>query len=193
MTYYEVNAELIFGIRFKIGGVLVHSVDLKYMEADGHTPTAQNINFTPYVAVIQHGGHTIQIRVDGSLDTPQGFVLARKYTISADSRFFVAYTTQLNQVAYYPNPNPGYYDYDIAYDLRTSPRHLSVGNTSSSVDLTASLSDLWNTCTIPNHYGFGGIVTADINWWNPTYLPLRNTSTGVLLRDTTSGKILIDC
>lgn len=190
MTYEETIAQLTVGVRLKIAGALVHSVDLNYTESDGSTSAQTDINRHPYIATVQSGGHTISIRIDGSIETTQGNVYARQYTVTADAPFWVAFTGQLGQVPY----REGTYPNDVHYigsDLRESTPHFSHGDTTALYDITTELSQLWETCTIQGKYNFGGIITANIDWC--TYKPLRNRNNGILLRDPTTGKILVDC
>ena len=190
MTYYETVAEVQFGIRLKLAGVLVHSVDLPYTESDGYTAAQTDINSHPYIANVQADGHSITIRVEGTNQVPEGSAFARKYTITADAPFWSAYTCQLGQVLYEVGTHPDA-DYLVGSDLRSSPTRFALGNTTASCDLVNDLTTLWNTCTISGKYNFGGIITANIDWC--TYKPLRNRNNGILLRDPTTGKILVDC
>lgn len=190
MTIYEANAQLTFGVRFSVGGVLTHTTDLHYYESDGQTASADNINLHPYNATLQVGGHTISLQVVGSPPTAQT-VAGRQYTISADAPFWVAYTSALGDIIRYDASRNWY---GFTSDVTPSTRRARKGGNSATCDLTADLTALWDAFVwpVPDEvkYNFGGVVMADIQWC--THLPLRDPQTGVLLRHPTTGAILRD-
>jgi len=186
MTYNEALAQLKCGIRFKVAGAIVHSVDIPYYNSDG-TPAADNIDWVPYSATFQHGGHTITIRVahEGS---SVGAANPRRYTVTADAPFWCSYTCMLGHgIITTSQTYP--YDYGIIYDARVSPKHRTFGDDTSDYNLAADINQLYET----KEQGsiFEGIYIADIDFW--TYKPLRERTNGILLRDPTTGKILVDC
>ena len=128
MTYNEALAQLKCGIRFKVAGALVHSVDIPYYNSDG-TPAADNIDLVPYSATFQHGGKTITIRVahEGS---SVGAANPRRYTVTADAPFWCSYTCMLGHgIITTSQTYP--YDYGIIYDARLSPKHRTFGDDTS--------------------------------------------------------------
>lgn len=189
MTQYEAVAQMVYRIRVAVDDVVAFQHDLHYFEQDGRTMSPENINYNPYTATFQAGGQTITIRARGWGRAPSPpLTHGRELAVTASAPFLMAGYTSLFQVITSDGSTTGY---DVVTTVEHSDYNRSKGANSTLYDSSTDNDALWANCQVQNKFTFGGEVFVNLHFC--THLPLRDRETGQLLRDITTGKILIDC